>query len=152
MDNTIGILTGVVVGVLVLLVLFEYRIRKPDYLFLYEANGQIQIRKGLVYPRHLSLPLERTTSPIRLTLEAAAVGNLEVRIKLVGSVAPSLEHIPALIRIGGWNTEAVARVADEVQVLLQGLVKEYIEKCESRSVLVELTDEIKRKITKMQNS
>ena len=130
MDNTLGILAGAVVGVVVLLVLFEYRIRKPDYLFLYEANGQIQIRKGLVYPRHLSLPLERTTSPLRLTIEAAAVGNLEVRIKLVGSVAPSLEHIAALIRIGGWNTEAVARVADEVQVLLQGLVKEYIEKCE----------------------
>ncbi len=88
------------------------------------------MRKGLVYPRHLSLPLERTTYPIRLTIEATAVGNLEVRIKLIGSVAPSIEHIDSLIRIGGWNSDAVARVADEVQVLLQGLVKEYIEKCE----------------------
>jgi hypothetical protein len=133
MDSTIGVLIGIFVGILglfVLFLLFEYRVRKPDYLLLYESNGQIKMRKGLVYPRHLSLPLERTTHPIRLTIEATALGNLEVRIKLVGSVAPSLAHIESLIRIGGWNTDAVAHVADEVEVLLQGLVKEYIEKCE----------------------
>jgi len=138
MNSTIGVLVGIIVGIIVLfvlLVLFEYRIRKPDFLLLYESDGQISIRKGLVYPRHLSLPLERTTYPIRLTVEATAVGNLEVRIKFVGSVAPSLEHIDSLIRIGGWNTDAVARVAEEVQVLLQGLVKEYIEKCEIHALL-----------------
>ena len=93
MNSTIGVLIGIFVGVLVLFVLFllfEYRVRKPDFLLLYESNGKIMMRKGLVYPRHLSLPLERTTYPIRLTIEAAAVGNLEVRIKLVGSVAPSI--------------------------------------------------------------
>jgi hypothetical protein len=133
MNSTISILIGVFVGILVLFVLFvlfEYRVRRPDFLLLYESNGQISMRKGLVYPRHFSLPLERTTHPIRLTIEAAAVGNLEVRIKLLGSVVPSIEHISSLIRIGGWNTDAVAHVAEEVQVLLQGLVKEYIEKCE----------------------
>jgi len=133
MNSTISILIGVFVGILVLFVLFvlfEYRVRRPDFLLLYESNGQISMRKGLVYPRHFSLPLERTTHPIRLTIEAAAVGNLEVRIKLLGSVAPSIEHISSLIRIGGWNPEAVAHVSEEVQVLLQGLVKEYIEKCE----------------------
>ncbi len=137
MDSTIGVLVGVIVGILLLFVLFllfEYRVRKPDFLLLYESDGQIKIRKGLVYPRHLSLPLERTTHPIRLTIEAAALGNLEVRIKLVGSVAPSLTQIDSLIRIGGWNSDAVAHVADEVQVLLQGLVKAYIEKCEIHSL------------------
>jgi hypothetical protein len=58
------------------------------------------------------------------------VGNLEVRIKLVGSVAPSLEHIQSLIRIGGWNQDATAHAADEVQLMLQGLVKAYVEKTE----------------------
>ncbi|HBX69099.1 MAG TPA: hypothetical protein DEH25_06885 [Chloroflexi bacterium] len=130
MNNTIGILVGVFVGILVLLALFEYRIRKPDFLLLYESNGQISLRKGLFYPRHFSLPLPRTTYPIRLTIEAAALGNLEVRIKLIGSIAPSVEQINALIRIGGWNSEAIVHVADEVQVLLQGLVKEYAEKYE----------------------
>lgn len=130
MEITTGILIGAVVLIIVFLVLFEYRIRKPDVLLLYESKGQIGVRHGLVYPRHFSLPLERTTSPIRLTIEAAAVGNLEVRIKLVGSVAPSLEHIQSLIRIGGWNQDATAHAADEVQLMLQGLVKAYVEKCE----------------------
>ena len=130
METTIGILISAVVVICVLFVLFEYRIRKPDVLLLYEFKDQISLRKGLVYPRHFSLPLSRTTSPIQLTVETTAVGNLGVRIKLVGSVAPSLEHIQSLIRIGGWKQDAAARAADEVQVMLQGLVKEYTEQCE----------------------
>jgi hypothetical protein len=130
MEITIGILIGAVIVICVLFILFEYRIRKPDVLLLYESEGQISLRKGLVYPRHFSLPLSRTTCPIQLTVEATAVGNLGVRIKLVGSVAPSLEHIQSLIRIGGWKEDATAHAADEVQLMLQGLVKAYVEKCE----------------------
>jgi hypothetical protein len=131
MDIGIGTLIGtIVVGLLIAFILFEYRIRKPDVLLLYESRGKVDVRQGLIYPRHFSLPLERTTHPIRLTIEATAVGNLEVRIKLVGSVAPSLEHIQSLIRIGGWKQEATAHAADEVQLMLQGLVKAYVEKAE----------------------
>jgi len=131
MEVNIGIIIGaIVVGLLILFALFEYRVRKPDVWLLYESRGQIAVRQGLLYPRHFSLPLERTTHPIKLTVEAAAVGNLEVRIKLVGSVAPSLDHIQALIRIGGWKQDATAHAAEEVQLMLQGLVKEYVEKCE----------------------
>lgn len=130
MEITTGILIGAVILIFVFFILFEYRIRKPDALLLYESRGQIGLRQGLIYPRHFSLPLERTTHPIRLTIEATAVGNLEVRIKLVGSVAPSLEHIQSLIRIGGWKPDATAHAADEVQLMLQGLVKAYVEKCE----------------------
>ena len=130
MEITTGILIGTVVLIGVLFALFEYRVRKPDVLLLYESKGQIGVRQGLIYPRHFSLPLERTTRPIKLTIEATAVGNLEVRIKLVGSVAPSLEHIQSLIRIGGWNQDATAHAADEVLLMLQGLVKAYVEKSE----------------------
>jgi len=134
MEIIIGILISAAVVVSALFVLFEYRIRKPDVLLLYESKGQISLRKGLIYPRHFSLPLSRTTYPIQLTIDATALGNLEVRVKLVGSVAPSLEHIQALIRIGGWKQEAVAHAADEVQVMLQGLVKEYTEQCEIHAI------------------
>jgi hypothetical protein len=131
MDIGIGTLIGtIVVGLLIAFILFEYRIRKPDVLLLYESRGKVGVRQGLIYPRHFSLPLERTTHPIKLTIEATAVGNLEVRIKLVGSVAPSLEHIQSLIRIGGWKQDATAHAADEVQLMLQGLVKAYVEKAE----------------------
>ncbi len=128
MSIILDIIVGVVVVVILLLVFFEYRIRQPDFLVLYESNGRISLRKGLVYPRHFSLALPRTTCPIQLTVEATAAGNLGVRVKLVGSVAPSLEHIQSLIRVGGWNRDAVVRATDEVQVVLQGFVKEYTER------------------------
>ncbi len=130
MEITTGILIGAIVLICVLFAFYEYRIRKPDVLLLYESKGQIGIRQSLIYPRHFSLPLERTTRPIRLTIEATAVGNLGVRIKLVGSVAPAIDHVQSLIRIGGWNEDATAHAADEVQLMLQGLVKAYVEKCE----------------------
>ena len=128
MDIVLGVIVGVVVVGFILISLFEYRIRQPDALVLYESKGEISLRKGLLYPRHFSLHLKRTTYPIQLTIEVIAEGNLGVSAKLVGSVAPSLEHIQALIRVGGWNSDAVARAAEEAQVMLQGLVKEYAER------------------------
>jgi hypothetical protein len=132
------ILAGVsVAGLLVaglLVVLFEYRIRRPDVIVLRESKGKIGIRKGLLYPRHFSLPLKRTTTPLTLTVEAATLGNLTVRVKLVGSAAPSVEHIQALIRVGGWDVETVARAVDQVRILLQALVKEYTERSEIHAI------------------
>ena len=128
MDIILGVVVGVVVVGGILVAILEYRIRQPDILVLQESNGRINLRKGWIYPRHFSLALQRTICPIQLTVEATAAGNLGVRVKLVGSVAPSLEHIQTLIRVGGWNRDAVAHATDEVQVLLQGLVKEYTER------------------------
>ena len=128
MDIVLGVVVGVVVVGGILVAILEYRIRQPDILVLQESNGRINLRKGWIYPRHFSLALQRTICPIQLTVEATAAGNLGVRVKLVGSVAPSLEHIQTLIRVGGWNRDAVAHATDEVQVLLQGLVKEYTER------------------------
>ncbi len=129
-EDSMGAFIILLLIVSILVVAFEYRVRRPELIVLYETNGQIRIRKGSLYPRHFSLPLKRTTQPIQLTVEATAHGNLGVRVKIVGSVAPSLEHIQALIRVGGWNSDAVFRAAEEVQVLLQGLVKEYTENIE----------------------
>jgi hypothetical protein len=128
MNIILAIVLGVVLVGGIGLFLFEFRIRQPDFLVLREFQGHISLRKGLIYPRHFSLPIQRTTCPIQLTVDATAAGNLGVRVKLVGSVALSLEHLSSLIRVGGWNREAVLHAADEVQVLLQGLVKEYTER------------------------
>jgi hypothetical protein len=132
------IILGVVVAILLasglLVALFEYRLRQPDVIVLYESKAQIGIRRSLLYPRHFSLPLKRTTCPLQLTIEAAAVGNLVVRIKLVGSAAPSVEHIQSLIRVGGWDSEAVAHAVDQVKFLLQVLVKEYTERSDIHAI------------------
>ena len=134
MDILLGLSAGTIILVVVLIVLFEFRIRQPDALVLHESKGRIIVRKGLLYPRHFSLILKRTTCPIQVTTEASAAGNIGVRVKLIGSIAPSIDHLSSLIRAGGWNSEAVARVADEAQVLLQGLVKEYTERAEIREL------------------
>lgn len=134
MEIILGIVAIALVLTLVFLAIFEFRIRQPDALVLYESNGKIALRSGLFYPRHFSLPIKRTTHPIQLTVEATAAGNLGVNVKLVGSVAPSIENIQTLIRIGGWSSEAITRAAEEVNIRLEGLVKEYTEKQEIRAL------------------
>ncbi len=117
-----------------LLALFEFRVRQPDMLALYESNGKIGLRSGLLYPRHFSLLLKRAPQPIQLNIEATAAGNLGIIVKLVGSVAPALDNLQALVRIGGWNSEAIARAAEQTSLHLEGLVKEYAERAEIQSL------------------
>src|SRR5512141_1554550 len=100
MQIFLGIVAALIV-VVILAVVFEYRLRQPDMLVLYEANGKIALRSGLLYPRHFSLPIKRATHPIQISVEATAAGNLGVNIKLVGSVTPALDNIQMLVRVGG---------------------------------------------------
>lgn len=112
------------------LFLFEFRLRRPDMLVLYEDQGKIKLRKGRFYPRHFSLALPSTPFPLQLSMEASAVGNISVQVKLIGSAAPSVEHIETLIRVGGWNHDAVRHAVAEVQIFFQELIKEYVEQYE----------------------
>ena len=123
---------AVLVVVVILAVIFEYRIRQPDVMVLYESNGKISLRSGPFYPRHFSLAIKRTTCPIQLSVEATAAGNLGVNVNLVGSVAPDMEYIQMLVRVGGWNSDAITRAAEETSIRLEGLVKEYAEQAEIR--------------------
>lgn len=116
------------VGIVVLVGLalaYEYRFRKPDTFILYETKSGLGVRTGRFYPRHYSLPIRRTTHSIQLTVDATAKGNLDIRVKLGVTVAPSPEHLTALVRAGGWNTDAVAKAAQDLEALLLGSVKEY---------------------------
>lgn len=128
MEITIGIMIGIIV--IGLAMLWEYRLRQPDELVLYESQDRIGIRKSIVYPRHFSLVLKRTTAPIQLTVEAMTQGTIGVRVKLVGSVTLSPEHITTLIRIGGWNPDAVAHAANEAHIWLESMVKRFTETTE----------------------
>jgi hypothetical protein len=134
MDTPLAILiTAVILGLAlaaIVALLYEYRLRQPDVLLLYEQDGQIAARRGRFYPRHFSLPLPRTAHPLQVNVQAAAAGNLGVNVKLVGSVAAAPDHLPALIRTGGWNPEVVSRAAAEVALLLDSLVKSYAESAE----------------------
>jgi hypothetical protein len=118
----------IVVAVLVVALFgFEYRFRKPDYLVVYEHRGGLTLRKGLLYPRHFSLSIRRTTHTLQMTVDASSKGNLEVKVKLGVTVAASLDNLSALIRVGGWSADAVARAAKDLESVLQGHVKSYTE-------------------------
>ncbi|MBE0528726.1 MAG: hypothetical protein IH629_05950 [Thermoleophilia bacterium] len=123
----LSVFGGSALMLLLLFAVFEYRIRKPDDLILFEKQGEIRLRKGQFYPRHFSLAIKRKAHPIHLDTEVTAAGNLGIRIKLVGSAAPSLEHLDALIRMGGWNQDVVSNAAIEAQLLLEGIIKQYAE-------------------------
>jgi hypothetical protein len=117
-------------GVLVLAIIaaaFEYRFRKPDYIILYENRSGLATRKGRLYPRHFSLPIRRTTHSLQPTVDATAKGNLDIKVKLGVTVAASLDHLAALVRAGGWNSDAVGRAAKDLEVLLQSYVKAFTE-------------------------
>lgn len=113
-----------------LAVAYEYRVRRPDQIILYETRDGFGFRNARFYPRHFSLALKRTAHSFLLTVDASARGNLDVRVKLAVAVAASLENLSALIRVGGWNQDALARAAKELEIILQGFVKEYTEQHE----------------------
>ena len=117
---------GFVVLVLIA-VLFEYRFRKSDYLIVYEDKTGLATRKGRLYPRHFSLPIRRTTHSLQLTVDATAKGNLEIRVKLGLTVAAGRDNLATLIRVGGWNADAVARAAKDLEAFFLGIVKAYTE-------------------------
>jgi hypothetical protein len=130
METILGAGIGGLLLIIIIVIVIEYRFRQPDVLVLYEQKGQLGVRTGLVYPRHFSLVMKRTTHPIQLNISATATGNLGVNVKLAGSFVPALDHLQTLIRVGGWNSDALVHASDGACNLLEGLVKEYTERSE----------------------
>lgn len=122
------IIISILLFVLVVVFIYEYRLRKPDQIILFESKGRIEFRKSRFYPRHFSLALSNTTHSTQLNVEAAAKGNLDIKIKLSATVAASLKNISTLIRVGGWNTNALVKSAKELEIVIHDLVKEHTEK------------------------
>jgi hypothetical protein len=120
-----------VLGVILLLVLVfvsvEYRFRKPDEIILAESPKGLSVRTARLYPRHFSLVLGRTTHSIQVSIDASAKGNLEAKVRLAATVAAAPAHLAALMRVGGWQVDAIARAAKELEPVLIGSVKEFCE-------------------------
>ncbi|PKL84325.1 MAG: hypothetical protein CVV24_00510 [Ignavibacteriae bacterium HGW-Ignavibacteriae-3] len=122
------IITGILLFAAVIIFIYEYRLRKPDQIILFESKGKIEFRKSRFYPRHFCLALSNTTQSTQLSVEAAAKGNLDIKIKLSATVAASLKNISTLIRVGGWNSTAPAKAVKELEIVIHDLVKEHAEK------------------------
>jgi hypothetical protein len=117
----------IVVIVLLAALLFEYRLRRPDQIILYDARGAIGFRKARWYPRHFSLALPGTTHMMEIKVEASAKGSIPLTVRLAVTVAAARDTIAALIRVGGWTPGAVARAAKELETVLQGQTREMTE-------------------------
>ena len=132
-ENVMTLLIGLLLVLIALTlggVVFEYRLRSPEDLILSEGKEGIRVLSGSWYPRHFSLAIKRTTYPLHMTVEAGAAGNLDLRVKLVGAVSPYLANLDGLVRTGGWNKDTVSKATLELQVYLQGLIKEFTERRE----------------------
>jgi len=114
----------------VIVFLYEYRLRTPDQLVLSESQNKIVLRKTRLYPRHFRLALQNTIHSTQLVIEASAKGNLDIKVKLAITVAVSLDNISSLIRVGGWNNNAVAKSTEELETIIYSLVREFTEKYE----------------------
>ncbi|MDH3268818.1 MAG: SPFH domain-containing protein [Ignavibacteria bacterium] len=119
-----------IILVVIVLIIYEYRLRKPDQIVLYDAAGLIKRRTFRYYPRHYSLAIPGTVQTTNLEFETEARGKIRLHVQLVATVAPSPDHLDALIRVGGWNNDGVKRSIKEFDVIMQSTVGEYCEKYE----------------------
>lgn len=124
-----------IVGLVLLgVLLFEYRIRKPDQLVLHEARGRIKQRKAWIYPRHLSLSIPASVQSISLELAAEAHGSIGLAVRLTIAVTPDPEHLEHLVRAGGWDPHAVQRASDELRIAAHSQVREFCESLEIEAI------------------
>jgi hypothetical protein len=127
----------VILLVIIILILFEYRIRKPDQFILFESDGKVKKRKARFYPRHFSLALPATTHAFSLKVETDALGKLPIVVSLAATIAASDTYLSALIRVGGWKKDAIIKAGKELEVLLQSAISEFCEKLEVEDLSTE---------------
>jgi len=124
------LIAAIIILVIVALILFEYRIRKPDQIVLYESAGIVKRRRSKFYPRHFSQAVSGTTYAFSQKIETEAKGKLPIVVRLALAVAASTEHLSELIRAGGWRSDAVARATGELEVLIHSFVGDFCGKYE----------------------
>ncbi len=139
--------------VIAIYILFEYRFRKPDQIVLYESKGNVQNRISRIYPRHFSLVIPGTIHSLITKIETEAKGKITVKISLAITCAISPDNLPDIIRVGGWNKDAVNKAAKELEIILHSVVKEYSEKYEIEGLISEnLSNHLQDKLVEKASS
>jgi hypothetical protein len=132
---------------LLLAVLFEYRVRQPDKLVLYESKGEIRRRSGRFYPRHFSLSIHSTVQSFAMDVLTEAKGRVGLLVRLTAAAAADPLRIDQLIRFGGWESLAVERATEELRVAIQGLMREFTSQLEVEAISsTELSQQLEEKL------
>lgn len=118
---------GIIILVLLILIVSEYRIKKPGQIILFESKGLVKYRKSNFYPKHFSLIIPNTTYTLSSVVEPEAKGKIALVVKFTVTVTPSMNNISRLIRLGGWGKDVLIDAAKELDVILQGKIKEFTE-------------------------
>ena len=118
---------GIIILVIMILLVSEYRIKKPGQIILFESKGLVKYRKSNFYPKHFSLIIPNTTYTLSSIVEPEAKGKIALVVKFTVTVTPSMNNISRLIRLGGWGKDVLIDAAKELDVILQGKIKEFTE-------------------------
>ena len=125
-------IAGLVVALAILLaILFEYRLRRPDEWALTEKGNAILRRSGRFYPRHFTLAFRATHHSMSQEMSADVRGFITVKIRYTLTVAPDAGNIAPLIRAGGWQKELVQNAARELLIESQTIIRSA---CESQAL------------------
>ena len=132
--------------IFLLIILFEYRFRKPGQIVLFESNGVIRARKTRFYSRHFSLVISGSVQSKIVEVEAEAKGRLLVNIRIALTAAAAHEHLEKLIRTGGWKEDCITAAIGEAEILLESYIKEFCSNYEIEELSSEaLTDHLTKK-------
>ena len=133
--------------VLVIAVVLEFKIRKPDDIILYESNGKIKTRCSRFYPKHFSLAIPTTVQTKTIEVTTEAKGGIGIKVTVNLSVAAEILKLKELVQAGGWKTKAVKNALDELSFQVQSLTSEFSEKYEVEEISREsLTTYIKENL------
>lgn len=121
------IIAGIIIAVLVIVWLVEYRYRRPDQIVLRERKGVVVENKKRWYPRHTSLAFPGNVYAVQSQVDTEARGKLGIRVVMDLAVAPSREHLHALVRAGGWSQDVVVHATRELERRTHALVREFAE-------------------------
>ncbi len=123
--------------VLFILAIFSLKERRPDQLLLVEKKGYIRPYLKRWYWGRSVLALPATIRTISTEVKAQARGKIDVVARLSVSFFPDPKQVQNLIRVGGWQPDAVDKVASELAGTVQGLAGEIVEQMD----ITELTRE-----------
>ncbi|HDT12498.1 MAG TPA: hypothetical protein ENO01_02455 [Candidatus Marinimicrobia bacterium] len=123
----VWIITGLVVAVLIAVWLIEYRFRRPDQIVLRERKGVVEENRNRWYPRHTSLAFPGSVYAVQSQVDTEARGKLGIRVVLDLAVAPSRDHLQALVRAGGWSADVVVHATRELERRTHALIREFAE-------------------------
>ncbi len=123
-----------VIVVLALILLYEFKIKTPNEIVIFEKDGKVKQRTSIFYPRHFSTVIQNDVHSASVEIDSYAKGMIGVFSKISFTAAADFQNLNSLIRIGGTNKNAVSTASKEINLMLQSLVNGFTSKYEIEEI------------------